>query len=345
MKRVMLALLGLLCAAALIAQNRQQLRTQRGNATQEIQAEGLSAAHNNIPLGSKAWVKNPANGREIEVTIVQQIPASPQRAIDLSPAAALALDLRFGGPVEITPLFQPQDPPPVVEAGAGTDTEKSPVPFNVIINNYVTNSEVQKPPPPKDRPEVPVQNNSFAQEPPRNTAQDPIIEPEIPKLSAPPPNAQQPSTQPPNPVVELSAVQASAQPEAPPPPPPPVQEAPPPVQEAPPPEAPPPPVVQEAPPAKPPLFTMPPVYNIRIIPDRLPDPNTNRVYRLLVGTYPGLDSAFPIYRQLQAAGFQVEQEQAGEMCRVFAAGIPASQVYYAAQRLGAIGFEQVWIHE
>ena len=97
-------------------------------------------------------------------------------------------------------------------------------------------------------------------------------------------------------------------------------------------------------PAKPPLFTSPPVNDPQIIPG-LPNPNTNKVYRLMVGTYLGVDSAFPVYKQLQAAGFEVAQEQAGDMCKVFVAGIPASRVYYAAKRLGAIGFQQIWIQE
>ena len=343
MKRVMLALLGLFFATALIAQSRQP-RTQRGNATQEMQAEGLSAAHNNIPLGSKVRVKNPANGREIEVTIIEQMPAATRRIIDLSPAAALALDLRSGGPVEVTPLSQPQEVPSTIEIEAGPEMDKSPLPFNITINNYIANPE--RPPPSRDRPEIPAQNNGFAQDNARNTAQDPVIEPENPDLGA----------QPPNPVMEVSAVQTPTQPEPPPPPPPPPPSPPPPPPPAPPPPPPPPlqeappaevppPAAPAAPPAKPSVFTKPPVYNVRIIPDRLPDPNSDKVYRLLVGTYPGVDSAFPVYRQLQAAGFQVQQEQAGEMCRVYAAGIPASQVYYAAQRLGAIGFEQVWIQE
>jgi hypothetical protein len=92
------------------------------------------------------------------------------------------------------------------------------------------------------------------------------------------------------------------------------------------------------------LYTSPPVNNIRIIPG-LPDPHGNKVYRLLVGTYQGVENAFRVHQQLQAAGFDVAQEQAGDMCRLFAVNIPASRVYYAAQRLGAIGFEQVWIHE
>jgi hypothetical protein len=92
------------------------------------------------------------------------------------------------------------------------------------------------------------------------------------------------------------------------------------------------------------FYTSPPVNNVRIIPG-LPDPHSGKVYRLFVGTYQGVDNAFRVYQQLQAAGFEVAQEQAGDMCRLFAAGIPASRVYYAAQRLGAIGFEQVWILE
>jgi len=97
-------------------------------------------------------------------------------------------------------------------------------------------------------------------------------------------------------------------------------------------------------PAKAPLFTAPPVYDPQIIPG-LPNPNTDKIYRLMVGTYPGVDSAFAVYRQLQAAGFDVIQEQTGDMCRVFAAGIPASRVYYAVKRLGSIGFSQIWIQE
>jgi hypothetical protein len=91
-------------------------------------------------------------------------------------------------------------------------------------------------------------------------------------------------------------------------------------------------------------YTAPPVSNVKIIP-ALPSPHSGRTYRLLVGTYPGVDSAFHVYRQLKTAGFEAVQEQAGNMCRVFAVGIPAPSVYYAAQRLGAIGFEQVWVHE
>jgi len=81
---------------------------------------------------------------------------------------------------------------------------------------------------------------------------------------------------------------------------------------------------------------------MQIIPG-LPSPHSGKIYRLIVGYYPSLDGAFQVYRQLMKAGFQAVQEPAGAMFRVFAADIPASSVYYAVQRLGAFGFEKVWI--
>ena len=94
------------------------------------------------------------------------------------------------------------------------------------------------------------------------------------------------------------------------------------------------------------LYTKPPVGidNMRIIP-ALPDPRSGKIYRLRVGNDFSLDSALQVYRQLKATGFEPVMEQAGTMCRIFAVGVPASSVYYAVQRLGAIGFEQVWVYE
>jgi hypothetical protein len=61
----------------------------------------------------------------------------------------------------------------------------------------------------------------------------------------------------------------------------------------------------------------------------------------IVGNYPDTDSAFRVYRQLQAAGFEAVQEQVGNIYKVFAVGIPAPSVYYATRRLGAIIVEQL----
>jgi rare lipoprotein A (peptidoglycan hydrolase) len=80
---------------------------QLGMATQENTDKGLTIHHPTLPIGSKAKVTNIANGKEIEVTIVSpRIPPSATRVVDLSPSAALALDIGKGGPVII------KEPPP-----------------------------------------------------------------------------------------------------------------------------------------------------------------------------------------------------------------------------------------
>jgi len=69
-------------------------RIQRGRATQEMNAEGLSAAHFNIPLDSTVRVTNTENQKEIKAKIIGRIPASSGRIIDLSPEAYNALELK-----------------------------------------------------------------------------------------------------------------------------------------------------------------------------------------------------------------------------------------------------------
>ena len=126
MKKNLLFIIMLLATAAVFAQSRPP-RTQTGNATQEMQAPGLSAAHNSLPIGSKARIRSPSNGREIVVTITERIPTSTRRIIDLSPAAAYALELGFGGPVIVTPLatvavlepvWEPEPEPPQASSEA-----------------------------------------------------------------------------------------------------------------------------------------------------------------------------------------------------------------------------------
>ena len=93
-----------------------------------------------------------------------------------------------------------------------------------------------------------------------------------------------------------------------------------------------------------PLFDAPPVAQVQII--GLPSPNSGRVYRLQIGAFSSAETAARAVRQLQAAGFDATQElTSNNMRRVFAAGIPAASVSDAAQRLGSIGFSQVWVRE
>jgi len=322
MKRVILALLGLFCAVGLCMAQNWQARHQIGTATQEMTAEGLSAAHSKIPIGSKAKVTNPANGLEIEVTIIRQIPESPNRIIDLSPSAARALDISSCAPVIVASLNQQTPSAPENPAGPSSEVElqMGKQPFNITINNYIINPD--KPVSPENRQESAQKDQAGNAARAPDTAALPAAEAALPAslplavLSAvtpvdQPPLAELPVSSPAQPAVQQAALPAA---------------------------------LPAAQPDKAPLFSSPPVYDPQIIPG-LPNPNTDKVYRLLVGTYPGVDSAFRIYQQLQAAGFDVVQEQAGDMCKVFAAGIPASRVYYAAKRLGAIGFPQIWIQE
>jgi len=64
----------------------------------------LTAAHRNLPLGSRALVTNPANGRQIVVRINDRGPGVPGVMIDLSRGAARALGMAGSGPVEVQPL-------------------------------------------------------------------------------------------------------------------------------------------------------------------------------------------------------------------------------------------------
>ena len=58
---------------------------------------GLTAAHPSLPFGSKIKVTNLANGKSVEVEITDRGPFAENRIIDLSQAAAKALDMIDSG--------------------------------------------------------------------------------------------------------------------------------------------------------------------------------------------------------------------------------------------------------
>ena len=124
MRRVILAILGLLFTTGLCMAQRQPM-TQRGPATVNNTDEGLTAHHPALPIGSKARITNIANGKEIEVTIIDpRINPDSTRIIDLSPAAARALDIGFGGPVIVNQILQTRNQPepstPLTQRGMAT---------------------------------------------------------------------------------------------------------------------------------------------------------------------------------------------------------------------------------
>ena len=53
----------------------------------------LTVAHRTLPFGTRVRVRNPQNGREVIVRINDRGPPGSERIIDLSKAAAAALDL------------------------------------------------------------------------------------------------------------------------------------------------------------------------------------------------------------------------------------------------------------
>ena len=69
---------------------------QTASGTTFDQAE-LTAAHPSLPFGSKIKVTNLANGKSVEVEITDRGPFSGNRIIDLSQAAAKALDMIESG--------------------------------------------------------------------------------------------------------------------------------------------------------------------------------------------------------------------------------------------------------
>ena len=58
---------------------------------------GLTAAHPSLPFGSKIKVTNLANGKSVEVEITDRGPFAGNRIIDLSQAAAKALEMIESG--------------------------------------------------------------------------------------------------------------------------------------------------------------------------------------------------------------------------------------------------------
>ena len=66
----------------------------------------LTAAHRSLPFGTRVRVTSLENGRSVEVRITDRGPFKPDRIIDLSRAAAEAIDMLRSGvaPVRVEPL-------------------------------------------------------------------------------------------------------------------------------------------------------------------------------------------------------------------------------------------------
>jgi rare lipoprotein A (peptidoglycan hydrolase) len=94
--------------ASCIASNYQGRRTASG---QIYQSQQYTAAHNNLPFGTRATVTNLYNNRSVNVTINDRYPPQRGRIINLSGAAAYALGIPYNrmGQVQVTAYQLPQN--------------------------------------------------------------------------------------------------------------------------------------------------------------------------------------------------------------------------------------------
>ena len=283
---------------------------QRGIATQELRAEGFAIAHPSLLLNSSAMVVNTLTGKEIEVTVVGRIPASPDRIADLSHDAWQELGLNIGTEIRIhtnppvrprpiaavSPQVEPVLEHPVVPARYHTD----PIVLDRLaaLENWITLHNLD--------PDFVERLRVLAYED-ASYRSDPEVMARLEALEA------RPEVQEIREVREVVNLQPPA------------------------------PVVLHVHPQMTqyvPFFVATP----QVIPG-LPDPNTGRIYRLQVGAFSTRQTADRIARLVGSLGFNVAQEWSGTMYRVLATDVPAVLVSSAIQRLGIIGIEQVWVRE
>lgn len=127
MKRaVALLLLGTVLTGFCAAQARIRNFKQQGGATGTLEAEGLIAAHPSLPIGTFIKVTNTENDQEVFATIKGRIPASADRIVNLSAAAAAAIGVPDGGSVPI--ILERVNELPESEPAAIAEAEPEPAP-------------------------------------------------------------------------------------------------------------------------------------------------------------------------------------------------------------------------
>ena len=76
-----------------------------------------------------------------------------------------------------------------------------------------------------------------------------------------------------------------------------------------------------------------------------PNPHSQKVYILQVGSFPSPEAAAGSEYWVRVAGFDVAHEIHDSMYRVLVMNVPAASVFPAVQRLAAFGFRQFWVRE
>jgi len=308
MRRFLLVLLaGLLFNAYAFAQVIAPIQT--GKATRELVDSGLSAAHFNIPLGARVKISNAETGKEIEVVIRGRIPLSPNRIVDLSPAAWDALELTADTDVRLVP------PAPLAGSGEGRSNAANRAPAVETQETEWFTIQVHPGTSPVKSWELKIiTEDSEHQITIQGTPAGSTIttsEGEKPaEIAAGTEVAAETTFAAGTEVADKTAVAGE--------------------------------IAERAGGEKPEYQPRQP---IKIFPC-LPDPDDYKIYRLQLGAFrEAMDIAEKYERQAQTAGFTTAREMYGPWTRVLVVDIPASKVWSAAQALEAAGFTEVWVRE
>jgi rare lipoprotein A len=152
MKRIVtILLLGTILTTLCAAQAQIRNFKQRGAATGTLTAEGNTAAHPSLPIGTIIKVTNTENEQEVYATVTGRISTSVDRIVDLSAAAALAIGVPADGSVPIilervNAIPTPPEPEPVIVEAPPPPPEPEPEPPPVVVE--------APPPPPPPKPVV-----------------------------------------------------------------------------------------------------------------------------------------------------------------------------------------------
>jgi hypothetical protein len=368
MKRLSFVLLcGVLINVLALAQ--QHILEQRGGATRNTAAEGFTAAHPRLALGSKIMVANTMTGKEIEVTITSRILPAANRIVELSPDVWRELDLDEDSIVRIytipaTSSYNPDTPPPellgefdklALELALKPEDYSAPISRSekeIAAEDYAANyfSQLYTKTAGSDAGFLAWLTTMMIEAREAREARDIREAREAREVREAREareyrefieareyrDAKQARELEENRKIVNNQFQittstqlVSAPPDAAAAP---TKEPAAPAQVLPPPRQlsiPPLPVPQES---------------IQIIPC-LPDRFSGKKYHLQIGTYSVSEVAAAVALFVKSAGFLAAQEQYGSMYNVLVLDIPAADVYPAIQRLASLGFNRFWVRE
>ena len=290
----------------------------RTTASGEIyDANQLTAAHPTLPFGTLVRVTNMTNMRQVTVRINDRGPFVAARIIDLSMAAAAALDMLYTGQAHVViegPLAAVSAPVPPAPAPApapvtGTLVPITPEPVHVLPAPMPTYPPAIPPEPLSLPPAAPV----AAPLPqvmvnPEGSIPEGAIIPVPTPVPAPAPVA----APVPAPVATPAPVAAPA------------------------------PVPAPVPAQPERVFIPAPPATVR---PAIPPAESTRLYRIQVGSYRVPRNALDVFDRLKNAGLDPAYEQFDDLYRVVLARLSARDIPAIAQILGNAGFSEVLIRE